>query len=181
MSSSARRVNEGVSNLVTATRRGQNRLIIGPGRVHSPARPRLPGDVERVGNNMGRYRTYPRLVGETGGKDFVFAHRSAEVDALAVALVRGAFEYQGQKCSAASRAYIPASIWPELRARVVELVAEIKMGDVTDFRNFMGAVIDEKAFRRLDERLGAARGDSSCKCSPAARPTPRKAGSCSPR
>ena len=118
---------------------------------------------KRVGNNMGRYRTYPRLVGETGGKDFVFAHRSAEVDALAVALVRGAFEYQGQKCSAASRAYIPASIWPRLRARVVELVAEIKMGDVTDFRNFMGAVIDGKAFRRLDERLGAARGDSACK------------------
>jgi 1-pyrroline-5-carboxylate dehydrogenase len=118
---------------------------------------------KRVGNNMGRYKTYPRLVGETGGKDFVFAHRSAEVDALAVALVRGAFEYQGQKCSAASRAYIPASLWPRLRARVVELVAEIKMGDVTDFRNFMGAVIDEKAFRRLDERLGAAKGDSQCK------------------
>jgi 1-pyrroline-5-carboxylate dehydrogenase len=109
-----------------------------------------------VGENIASYRGYPRLVGETGGKDFVFAHPSAEVDALAVALVRGAYEYQGQKCSAASRAYVPKSIWPRVRDRVVEHVKQIAMGDVTDFRNFMGAVINERAWTRLDgwrERL----------------------------
>ena len=100
----------------------------------------------RVGENIARYRTYPRLVGETGGKDFVFAHPSADLEALAVALVRGAFEYQGQKCSAASRAYIPRSIWPALKSRVLDLIATIRVGDVADFRNFMGAVIDERFF-----------------------------------
>lgn len=102
-----------------------------------------------VGERIARYKSYPRIVGETGGKDFVFAHPSADVDALAVALVRGAFEYQGQKCSAASRAYVPKSIWPRVRDRLVSLVSELKMGDVTDFRNFMGAVIDERAHKRI--------------------------------
>ncbi|MBK8256560.1 MAG: L-glutamate gamma-semialdehyde dehydrogenase [Polyangiaceae bacterium] len=115
---------------------------------------------KRVGANMARYKSYPRLVGETGGKDFVFAHRSADVEALAVALVRGAYEYQGQKCSAASRAYIPASIWPKLRARLVDLIGEIKMGDVSDFRNFMGAVIGEASFRRMDEHIQLAKASS---------------------
>ncbi|MFI5300656.1 MAG: L-glutamate gamma-semialdehyde dehydrogenase [Polyangiales bacterium] len=111
-----------------------------------------------IGERISTYKTYPRLVGETGGKDFVFAHPSSDVDALAVALVRGAFEFQGQKCSAASRAYVPASLWPALRERLVAHVAEIKMGDVADFRNFMGAVIDQRAFQRLSgwlERLKA--------------------------
>ena len=103
-----------------------------------------------VGENIAGYRSYPRIVGETGGKDFVFAHPSAEVDALAVALVRGAYEYQGQKCSAASRAYIPKSLWPAVRDRAVEHIKAIAMGDVTDFRNFMGAVINERAWTRLD-------------------------------
>lgn len=103
-----------------------------------------------VGENIASYASYPRVVGETGGKDFVFAHPSAEIEALAVALVRGAYEFQGQKCSAASRAYIPRSIWPEVRDRMVDHVKAIRMGAVTDFRNFMGAVINERAWARLD-------------------------------
>jgi 1-pyrroline-5-carboxylate dehydrogenase len=117
----------------------------------------------RVGENIARYRSYPRLVGETGGKDFVFAHPSADLDALAANLVRGAFEYQGQKCSAASRAYIPASVWPALKARLVELVSALRVGDVADFRNFMGAVIDGRAFARIGEYLGVAKQDPACK------------------
>ncbi len=99
-----------------------------------------------VGNNIASYHTYPRIVGETGGKDFIFAHESSDVDALVTAMVRGAFEYQGQKCSAASRAYIPQSIWPEVKKKYVAEVKSIGMGDVMDFRNFMGAVIDRGAF-----------------------------------
>lgn len=112
---------------------------------------------QTVGQNIGRYRTYPRLVGETGGKDFIFAHPSADPDALLVALVRGAFEYQGQKCSAASRAYIPESLWKTLRPRVVDLVQSLKMGDVADFSNFMGAVIDAKAYARVKGYIEHAR------------------------
>jgi 1-pyrroline-5-carboxylate dehydrogenase len=113
-----------------------------------------------VGNNLDRYAGYPRIVGETGGKDFILAHPSADVDALAVAMVRGAYEYQGQKCSAASRAYIPDSIWPAVRDRVVAMIGDIRMGDVADFRNFMGAVIDRRAFTRLRDHLEAAKGDA---------------------
>lgn len=102
-----------------------------------------------VSENLGSYRTYPRLIGETGGKDFVFAHPSANLDVLAVALVRGAFEYQGQKCSAASRAYIPRSLWPKLKDRLVADVATIKMGDVEDFSNFMNAVIDARSYEKI--------------------------------
>jgi 1-pyrroline-5-carboxylate dehydrogenase len=101
-----------------------------------------------VGENVARYRTYPRLVGETGGKDFIVAHPSADQDALRTALMRGAFEYQGQKCSAASRAYIPQSIWKSLRSELAEQVDAIPQGDVSDFRNFMGAVIDGKAYAK---------------------------------
>lgn len=116
-----------------------------------------------VGRNVSRYRSYPRLVGETGGKDFVLAHPSADAETLAVALLRGAFEYQGQKCSAASRAYIPASLWPQVRERLVALVETIRMGDVTDFTNFMGAVIDRRAFDRIHGHLQRAAQDSSVK------------------
>ncbi len=113
-----------------------------------------------VAGNLPQYAAYPRIVGETGGKDFVLAHRSADVDALAVALVRGAFEYQGQKCSAASRAYVPASLWPKVKEQVLAMIADIRMGDVRDFRNFMGAVIDKRAYDRLKGYLDRARGDS---------------------
>jgi 1-pyrroline-5-carboxylate dehydrogenase len=113
-----------------------------------------------VGGNLDRYHSYPRLVGETGGKDFVVAHASADVDALAVGLVRGAFEYQGQKCSAASRAYVPDSIWPAVMQRMTDMMATIRMGDVADFRNFMGAVIDARAFRKISGYLDRARHDA---------------------
>jgi 1-pyrroline-5-carboxylate dehydrogenase len=112
-----------------------------------------------VGDNLERYAVYPRIVGETGGKDFILAHPSADVDALAVAMVRGAYEYQGQKCSAASRAYIPDTIWPAVRDRVVGMIEDIRMGDVADFRNFMGAVIDRRSFTKLRDYLEAARRD----------------------
>jgi 1-pyrroline-5-carboxylate dehydrogenase len=102
-----------------------------------------------LANNLEKYRSYPRIVGETGGKDFIVAHPSADVDALAVAMVRGAFEYQGQKCSAASRCYIPQSLWPSVRDRVVAMMGDITMGDPTDFTHFIGAVIDKKAFTKI--------------------------------
>jgi 1-pyrroline-5-carboxylate dehydrogenase len=116
----------------------------------------------RVGENIGRYRSFPRLVGETGGKDFVFAHPSADVEALAANLVRGAFEYQGQKCSAASRAFLPASIWGALKPRLLELTKSLRVGDVADFRNFMGAVIDERAFLRITSAVESAKSDPAC-------------------
>jgi 1-pyrroline-5-carboxylate dehydrogenase len=112
---------------------------------------------ETIGRNMSSYKSYPRIVGETGGKDFVMAHPSADAEALAVALVRGAFEYQGQKCSAASRAYVPASLWPEVEERIVEMAKAIKVGDVRDFRNFMGAVIDRRAYDRITGYIENAR------------------------
>jgi 1-pyrroline-5-carboxylate dehydrogenase len=112
---------------------------------------------QTVGQNAARYRTYPRLVGETGGKDFILAHASADVQALAVAIARGGFEYQGQKCSAASRVFIPQSLWPEVRDRVAAMAAEMKQGDVTDFRNFMGAVIDARAFARIKGYIDGAK------------------------
>ncbi|MFY9383246.1 MAG: L-glutamate gamma-semialdehyde dehydrogenase [Acetomicrobium sp.] len=104
---------------------------------------------QTVGQNLPNYRTYPRLVGETGGKDFVFVHPSADLEPLVTALVRGAFEFQGQKCSAASRAYVPESMWPALKKRLVEEISTTKMGDIEDFTNFMGAVIDAQAFRSI--------------------------------
>jgi 1-pyrroline-5-carboxylate dehydrogenase len=115
----------------------------------------------RVGANIGTYRSYPRLVGETGGKDFIIAHPSADVQELAVAMARGAFEYQGQKCSAASRAYIPQSLWPDVRDRVVAMMREMKIGDVADFRTFMGAVIDRKSFTKISSYLADARANAS--------------------
>ena len=110
-----------------------------------------------VGEQISRYRTYPRLVGETGGKDFIIAHPSADVQELAVAIARGGYEYQGQKCSAASRIYVPRSLWPDVRDRVVAMMREMKVGDVRDFRNFMGAVIDRKSFTKISGYLDDAR------------------------
>ncbi|HVQ31101.1 MAG TPA: L-glutamate gamma-semialdehyde dehydrogenase [Vicinamibacteria bacterium] len=110
-----------------------------------------------IGASMARYRSYPRIVGETGGKDFIAAHASADPEALAVAIVRGGFEYQGQKCSAASRVYVPRSLWADVRDRCAAMIKDIRMGDVQDFRNFMGAVIDKKAFDKHSEYLADAK------------------------
>jgi 1-pyrroline-5-carboxylate dehydrogenase len=112
-----------------------------------------------IGSNIQKYRSYPRIVGETGGKDFVFAHPSADIEALVVALVRGAFEYQGQKCSAASRAYIPGSIWPEVKARMEAMIGGIRMGPPEDFDNFFNAVIDEATFDKLAGFIDRAKKD----------------------
>jgi 1-pyrroline-5-carboxylate dehydrogenase len=110
-----------------------------------------------IGDNIANYRGYPRIVGETGGKDFIVAHPTADVDAVATAIVRGSFEYQGQKCSAASRVYAPANLWPALKERLVEQVRELKVGDVADFSNFMGAVIDENSLRTQRQAIEEAR------------------------
>jgi 1-pyrroline-5-carboxylate dehydrogenase len=117
---------------------------------------------KRIGERIATYKGYPRIVGETGGKDFVVAHPSAEPDALAVALVRGAYEYQGQKCSAASRAYVPRSLWPKVKARMVDEIKAIGVGDPEDFRNFMGAVISERAWKKLDTWHQRAKSDPGC-------------------
>ncbi len=111
----------------------------------------------QISSHLPRYRSYPRIVGETGGKDFVFAHNSADLDELATAIVLGAFEYQGQKCSASSRSYIPKSIWPALKEKLVGRIARIRMGDPADPKNLMGAVIDEKAFDLIASYLDAAK------------------------
>ena len=113
-----------------------------------------------IGASMSTYRSYPRIVGETGGKDFIVAHPSADVEALAVAIVRGGFEFQGQKCSAASRVYVPKSLWNDVRDRAVAMIDEIKMGDSADFRNFMGAVIDKRAFDKISDYVEHARGNA---------------------
>jgi 1-pyrroline-5-carboxylate dehydrogenase len=147
-------------------------LVYGPGaRIGNPAlaSPDLAGIHftgstgvfqgmwKTIGANIERYRNYPRIVGETGGKDFIVAHPSADVEALATAIVRGSFEYQGQKCSAASRVFAPANLWDELRERLVEQVGSLKMGDVGDFGNFMGAVIDGNSFQTQKEAIEEAR------------------------
>lgn len=106
-----------------------------------------------IGNNISKYKSYPRIVGETGGKDFIFVHNSADVDVVVAAIVRGAYEYQGQKCSAASRGYIPKSIWTEIKEKLIENLKTIKMGDVSDFTNFMNAVIDKNAFDTISQYI----------------------------
>ncbi|MBN2174499.1 MAG: L-glutamate gamma-semialdehyde dehydrogenase [Bacteroidales bacterium] len=111
----------------------------------------------QVSKNLTHYKSYPRLVGETGGKDFIFVHPSADVEEVAVNAIRGAFEYQGQKCSAASRMYVPKSMWPMLKSRMQDMVADIKMGDVRDVKNFMNAVIDEGAFNTISGYIGHAK------------------------
>jgi 1-pyrroline-5-carboxylate dehydrogenase len=113
-----------------------------------------------IGASMSNYRSYPRIVGETGGKDFIVAHASADPVALSVAIARGGFEYQGQKCSAASRVYVPESIWPEVRDRTAAIMKEIRMGDPADFRNFMGAVIDKRAFDKIGEYVTHGRSNA---------------------
>jgi 1-pyrroline-5-carboxylate dehydrogenase len=114
-----------------------------------------------IGASMAGYRSYPRIVGETGGKDFVVAHPSADPAALAAAIVRGGFEFQGQKCSAVSRIYVPRSLWSEVRDRMAAMMADIRIGDIQDFRNFMGAVIDKRAFDKIAGYLDGARRDAT--------------------
>jgi 1-pyrroline-5-carboxylate dehydrogenase len=115
---------------------------------------------QEVGANLPRYRSYPRLVGETGGKDFILAHPSADPDVLRTAMIRGAFEYQGQKCSAASRAYVPRSLWKKIKADLVSITNGLTQGDVTDLSNFMGAVIDERAFAKHSAAIDRAHASS---------------------
>jgi 1-pyrroline-5-carboxylate dehydrogenase len=111
---------------------------------------------KKIGDNMDTYRSYPRIVGETGGKDFIIAHPDSDWEAVKTAIVRGSFEYQGQKCSAASRAYIPASMWEKLEAPLVEETSSLTMGDPRDFTNFVSAVIDQKAFDKIKEYIDNA-------------------------
>jgi 1-pyrroline-5-carboxylate dehydrogenase len=147
-------------------------LVYGPGSVIGDAAlaspdlagihftgstPVFQGMWRTVGENIGRYRSYPRLVGETGGKDFILVHPSADAGAVATAILRGSFEYQGQKCSAASRAYLPKSIWDDVRERLADEVPRIRVGDVADFENFMGAVIDGTSFRTQVDAIEEAR------------------------
>ena len=117
---------------------------------------------KQIAANIENYNSYPKIVGETGGKDFIFVHNSADPLEVATAIVRGSFEYQGQKCSAASRAYIPASLWPEVRKHVEKQVSEIKMGDVADFTNLMNAVIDEASFDKIMDYVNKAKEDKNC-------------------
>ncbi|MFV0605598.1 MAG: L-glutamate gamma-semialdehyde dehydrogenase [Niabella sp.] len=118
---------------------------------------------ETIGKNMAMYKTYPRIVGETGGKDFVMVHKSANADVVATALLRGAFEFQGQKCSAASRAYIPSNLWKEVKEKLIEGVSSFKMGTVEDFSNFINAVIDEKSFENIKKYIDKAKKDIKAK------------------
>jgi 1-pyrroline-5-carboxylate dehydrogenase len=110
-----------------------------------------------IGNNIASYAQYPRLVGETGGKDFVFVHPSAEAQSVSIALLRGAFEYQGQKCSAASRAYVPKSMWGDVKERLAAELAQVRMGDVRDFSNYITAVIDASSFKKLKSAIEEAK------------------------
>jgi len=119
--------------------------------------PVFQGMWKTVGENIARYRNYPRIVGETGGKDFIVAHPSADAEAVATAILRGSFEYQGQKCSAASRVFAPASLWPQVREQVAAEIGEMKMGDVADFSNFVGAVIDASSFATQKEAIEEAK------------------------
>ncbi len=118
---------------------------------------------KRIAGNIERYRSYPRIVGETGGKDFLVAHPSADLDALVTAIVRGAFEYQGQKCSALSRMYIPRSVWPKLKEMLADQLKTVKIGPVQDFSNFMNAVIDQSAFAKIRNSIEAARASTEAK------------------
>jgi 1-pyrroline-5-carboxylate dehydrogenase len=154
----------GVINMVTGDGRALSEVaLVHPdlAGIHFTGSTATFGHLWRtVTDNLSTYRAYPRLVGETGGKDFVIAHPSADVDVLRTALTRGAFEFQGQKCSAASRAYVPRSVWNRLHDGLVDEVNSLTMGEVSDFSNFMGAVIDQRSFDRLSGVLDRVRGES---------------------
>jgi 1-pyrroline-5-carboxylate dehydrogenase len=151
----------GVINLVAGDAPGISRALLAQpdlGGLHFTGSTDVFNDMwQTIGASMASYRSYPRIVGETGGKDFIVAHPSADPAALAVAIVRGGYEFQGQKCSAVSRIYVPRSLWPDLEDRLVAMIEDIRVGDVQDFRNFMGAVIDQKAFTKITGYLDLAR------------------------
>jgi 1-pyrroline-5-carboxylate dehydrogenase len=153
----------GVINLLTGDGREISEVLLADralGGIHFTGSPATFQYLwQQVGANISSYAGYPRVVGETGGKDFVVAHPSADVDVLRTALVRGAFEYQGQKCSAASRAFVPRSVWARMRDDLVDEVEALPMGDVTDFRNFLGAVIDRRAFDKVTGAQQMAQAD----------------------
>jgi 1-pyrroline-5-carboxylate dehydrogenase len=153
----------GVVNMVTGTGQAVSEVAVPDpdlAGIHFTGSTATFGKLwDSVAGNLRVYRAYPRLVGETGGKDFVVAHPSADLDTLRTALVRGAFEYQGQKCSAASRAYVPRSLWNRMRDDLVSEVDGMAMGDVTDFGNFMGAVIDNRSFAKLSAVIDRVRGE----------------------
>jgi 1-pyrroline-5-carboxylate dehydrogenase len=150
----------GVINMVTGDGAAVSQVALGDpdlaGIHFTGSTPTFQHLWSQVGNNISSYRSYPRIVGETGGKDFIVAHPSADVDVLRTAMVRGAFEYQGQKCSAASRAYVPRSLWRRMRKDLVDLTESLPMGPVTDLSNFMGAVIDDRAFAKHAAALDRA-------------------------
>ncbi|MGI6685253.1 MAG: L-glutamate gamma-semialdehyde dehydrogenase [Bacillota bacterium] len=145
---------DGVINFVPGSGRKVGNIVMRDDSlagIHFTGSTQVFGDIWRtVAENLGHYKSYPRIVGETGGKNFVFAHNSCDIDALVTGLIRGAFEYQGQKCSAASRAYIPQSIWSKVKERLLEETASIKVGDVEDFSNFMSAVIDNNSLENIN-------------------------------
>ena len=151
----------GVINMVAGDSAMISKILLSHkdlGGVHFTGSTEVFNDMwKTIGASMSSYRSYPRIVGETGGKDFILAHPSADPQALAVAAVRGGFEFQGQKCSAASRLYIPKSMWKDVKDRMVAMIDDIKMGDIQDFRNFMGAVIDKKAFDKISEYIDHAK------------------------
>ena len=154
---------DGVINLINGDPAGISRIVLDDrdlAGIHFTGSTAVFNTIlSDVGARAGHYRSYPRIVGETGGKNFVLAHQSADVDALATAIVRGGYEYQGQKCSAASRIYVPVSLWPGLKDRLTAEIATIKVGTIADFSNFMGAVIDRRAFNRLEQAIAFAAGD----------------------
>jgi len=153
----------GVINLIPSRGAEMGPLVLNHrdlGGVHFTGSTGVFADIWRtIGSDVTRYKSYPRIVGETGGKDFIFAHASADVDALAAAMVRGGFEYQGQKCSAASRVYVPSDIWPAVKERLLAAVSGIRVGDVCDFGNFMNAVIDKGAFKNITGYIDYARNN----------------------
>ncbi len=157
---------DGVINMVTARGADIGELVLkNPdlGGIHFTGSTAVFQSMWRtVGENIASYKSYPRIVGETGGKDFVFVHNSADMMEVVTALVRGAFEYQGQKCSAASRAYIPKSIWPDLKSALTAMIGDLKMGDPSDFKNFVNAVIDKAAYDSIVEYIDFAKNSSDC-------------------
>ena len=154
----------GVINMVTGHGAAVSKVAVTDpalAGIHFTGSTAVFGDLwSTVGQNLSAYHSYPRLVGETGGKDFVLAHPSADPDVLRVALLRGAFEYQGQKCSAASRAYVPRSVWARMRDDLISEVNSLQVGDVTDLNTFMGAVIDDRSFARLSGVIDRVKGDN---------------------
>ncbi len=175
----------GVINLVTGDGLNVSKVVLADpdlaGIHFTGSTPTFQSLWSQVGANIASYRTYPRLVGETGGKDFVLAHPSADPDVLRTALVRGAFEYQGQKCSAASRAYVPASLWKQIKGDLASITDGLPMGDVTDFSNFMGAVIDERSFTKNVAAIDRARATSGVQVVAGGTYDRSEAGSCARR